>query len=95
LLQACQFREWIDTRKLFWREKIIDVVESKSITYDKEEFRKVRANKRRERDLHVHINEMHIHMRETESKKEELKQYEKALKTGGIIEDTGGTIGET
>jgi hypothetical protein len=49
-----------------------------------EEFHQARANKGRERDLHVHIKEMHTRMRLTELKEEEeeeeLKQCEKALK---------------
>jgi hypothetical protein len=45
-----------------------------------EEFHQARANKRRERGLHVHIKEMHTHMKETELNEEELKQCEKALK---------------
>jgi hypothetical protein len=49
-----------------------------------EEFRHVRANKHRERDLHIRIKEMHTHIRETElkeeEKEEELKQCEESLK---------------
>jgi uncharacterized protein (DUF3084 family) len=59
------------------------VVESKSAYLQQiETFHEARANKHRERDLHVHIKEMYIHMRETELKKveEELKQCEEALK---------------
>jgi hypothetical protein len=42
-----------------------------------EVFREARANKRHERDLHIHIKQMYTHMRETELKKEEeLKQCE-------------------
>jgi hypothetical protein len=46
-----------------------------------EEFHQARTNKRRERDLHVHIKGMHTHIRETEPKEEEdPKQREEALK---------------
>jgi hypothetical protein len=60
-----------------------------------EAFCEARANKRRERDIHVCIKEIHTHMRETKMKKEEeeLKQHEKSSqKAGGTIEDTRGTI---
>jgi hypothetical protein len=60
-----------------------------------EAFCEARANKRRERDIHVRIKEIHTHMRETKMKKEEeeLKQHEKSSqKAGGTIEDTRGTI---
>jgi DNA-binding HxlR family transcriptional regulator len=46
-----------------------------------EEFHQARANKLRERDLHVSINKMHIHMSETQLKEEEeegIKQREEA-----------------
>jgi translation initiation factor 1 (eIF-1/SUI1) len=47
-----------------------------------EEFHQARANKRRERDIHICIKEMHTHMRETKLKveEEEFKQLEEALK---------------
>jgi hypothetical protein len=72
-------------RKLPWREMIIDAVESKSVYLRRiEEFRPARANKRRERDLHVRIKEMHTHMREIElrEEEEEHKQRGEALKNG-------------
>jgi hypothetical protein len=42
-----------------------------------ERFHQARANKSRERDLHVPIKEMHTHLSETELKEEEeeLKQH--------------------
>jgi DNA-binding HxlR family transcriptional regulator len=58
------------------------VVESKSAYLQQiEEFHQARANKLRERDLHVSINKMHIHMSETQLKEEEeegIKQREEA-----------------
>jgi hypothetical protein len=46
-----------------------------------EAFREATANKRRERYLHVCLNEINTHMRETEMKEEEeLKQCEEALR---------------
>jgi flagellar motility protein MotE (MotC chaperone) len=83
LLQHFQFHEWIDTRKLPWREKIIDATGSKSDYFRQmDEFREARANKCHEIDIHVCIEEMCTHMREIELKKEEeeLKQREEALK---------------
>jgi hypothetical protein len=48
-----------------------------------EEFYHPIANKRHERDLHVHIKEMHTHIKEIELKGEEdLKQHEEASKNG-------------
>jgi hypothetical protein len=83
LLQPCQFLEWIDTRKLPRREKTINAVEPKLLYLQQmESFHEVKANKRYERDIHVHIKEMHTHMRETELKKEEeeLKQHEESIR---------------
>jgi hypothetical protein len=46
-----------------------------------EEFHQARANKCRERDLHVRIKEMHTHMREIElNEEEEFKQCEESMK---------------
>jgi hypothetical protein len=84
LIHHYHFRQWIDTRKLPWREKTINTIESK-LAYLRqiEAFRKARAIKCCERDLHAHINEMHTYMRETELKEEEyLKQREKVSKGG-------------
>jgi hypothetical protein len=51
---------------------IIDTAESKSAYLRQiEKFRQGRTNKRRERNLHIHIKEMCTHMRETGLKKEE------------------------
>jgi hypothetical protein len=51
---------------------IIDAEEPKS-TYLRrmEEFYHTMANKRRERDLHIHIKKIQTHIRETELKEEE------------------------
>jgi hypothetical protein len=57
---------------------IIDATEPK-LEYLRrmEEFRQARANKHRERDLHIHIKKMRMHIRETKLKEEEeLKQRE-------------------
>jgi hypothetical protein len=63
-------------------KKAINAVESKSAYLQQiEEFHQARANKLRERDLHVSINKMHIHMSETQLKEEEeegIKQREEA-----------------
>jgi hypothetical protein len=50
-------------RKLPGREKAISMVELKSsYLRQMEAFREARANKRRERDLHIHVKNMHTHM---------------------------------
>jgi hypothetical protein len=59
-------------RKLPGREKAISMVELKSSNLRQmEAFREARANKHRERDLHIHVKNMHTHTRETELKEEE------------------------
>jgi hypothetical protein len=47
-----------------------------------EAFHDIRASKRCERELHVHIKYMYTHMRETGLKEEEkkLQQHEEAIK---------------
>jgi cation transport ATPase len=59
-------------RKLPGREKAISMVELKSsYLRQMEAFREARANKHRERNLHIHVKNMHTHTRETELKEEE------------------------
>jgi hypothetical protein len=52
---------------------IIDTAKSKSEYLQWiEEFCQAMANKRHERDLHIHIKEMHNHIRENELKKKKM-----------------------
>ena len=82
-MQPCEFRQWIDMRKITPAELRIDAKEGTSLYFQQmEAFREKRATKRREAEMHLRIKDMHNHMRETELKEEEeqLREREEAIK---------------
>jgi hypothetical protein len=68
---------WMDRYEEVGLERKDNICCRVEILWQMERFHQARANKSRERDLHVRIKEMHTHLSETELKEEEeeLKQH--------------------
>jgi hypothetical protein len=82
-LQACNFRQRIDSTAVFVSESLVDAKESKEMCLRiLEEMRDRRAAKRRGKEMDICIKEMHCQMREHELKdeEEELRRHEEAIK---------------